>query len=138
MKNLFEPLRERNLTGEGLAYVLLILLLLITWPAYLWMQHQWLLSVPTAVNWLTSSAYFSVEIWILMFVSREFNQYPLMSMDAMLGGALFAVGAALLRKDATLDSVRGSNLASWIIVVSTAILLMRLHALASRNYDRPK
>jgi hypothetical protein len=138
MKKLMESLREHNLTGEGLAYLLFIFLLLITWPVYQWMQHEWLFRAPLAVNWLASSAYFSVEIWILMFVSREFSQYPLMSMDAMLGGALFAVGAALRRKEATLDFVLGFNVASWIIIISTTILLMRVNALATRKSRGPK
>lgn len=138
MNKLSEFLHERNLTGDGIAYALFILLLLITWPVYQWMQHEWLLSAPLAVIWLVSIAYFSLEVWLLMFVSREFSQYPLMSLDAMLGGALFAVGAALRRKDVTVDLVLSSSVMCWIVIISTAILLMRVVALASRNTRRPK
>jgi len=138
MNKLSKFLQERNLTGEGMAYALFILLLLITWPVYQWMQHEWLLKAPLAVIWLVSITYFSVEVWLLMFVSREFSQYPLMSLDAVLGGALFAVGAALRRKDVTSDLVPGSSVTYWIIIISTAILLMRVVTLASRNACRPK
>ena len=138
MNKLTEFLQQRNLTGEGIAYALFILLLLITWPVYQWMQHEWLLSAPLAVIWLVSIAYFSLEVWLLMFVSREFSQYPLMSLDAVLGGALFAVGAALRREDVTVDSVLSSSVMCWIVIISTAILLMRVVALASRNACRPK
>lgn len=138
MNKLTDFLQERNLTGEVIAYALFILLLLITWPVYQWMHHEWLLSAPMAVIWLVSIAYFSLEVWLLMFVSREFSQYPLMSLDAMLGGALFAVGAALRRKDVTADAVLSSSVMCWIVIISTAILLMRAVALASRNACRPK
>jgi hypothetical protein len=119
MNKLTEFLQERSLTGERIAYALFMILLLITWPVYQWMQHEWFHSAPLAVIWLASIAYFSVEVWLLMFVSREFSQYPLMSLDAMLGGALFAVGAALRRKDVTVDLALGSSVVYWIIIIST-------------------
>lgn len=134
MAKLFRTLRDSNLTGGSLAALLFVSSRYTVWPMYLRMREQWvLLNEPRVLFWFLGALYFGIWVWLVMFLAKEYKQYPGMSMDALFGGALLVVASALRDADVLSDlSKKGFGAAAWVVFLGAGALLVRNFACMSR------
>jgi hypothetical protein len=135
MTKLIHSLRNSNVTGEFLSTVLACSSLITIWPMYLWIHEMWtFLGWPSIWFWCFSMLYYAIWIWLYLFLSNEYEQYPGMSMDAFFCGTLFAVASAL--RDADVLSVlskKGFGAAAWVAFLSAMVLVFRNFGRRSRK-----
>jgi hypothetical protein len=101
---------------------------------YLWMRQEWmLLHQPPVLFWCICTLYYAFWVWLALFLSKEYEQYPGMSMDALFGGSLLAVASALHDADVLSDlSKKGFGWAAWVVLFSASGLVLRGFACFSR------
>jgi hypothetical protein len=134
MNKLIHALRNSNLTGSFLAYVLVFTSAGTIWPMYLWLYKQWaLLNEPMMLFWWFCAFLFAFWVWLILFLSKEYTQYPGMSIDALIIGSLLTVAAVLRDTDVLSDlSKKGFGAAAWVVYLSTCALAVRIVACISR------
>ncbi len=136
---LLRLLRDSNLSGEFLAAFLFISARYTIWPIYLWVRSEWiLLKGPNVLLWCICTFLFAFFAWLLMFLSNEFERYPGINTDALLGGLLWAVAAALHYADEISGfSNKGVRGAAWIVFLATSAILYRNFICRSTKALRP-
>jgi hypothetical protein len=127
MTRLLQSARASRLTGAFLAALLFVSSRLTIWPVFVWLRNQWIqLNQPPPLFWLIGILYFTLWVWLVMFLSNQYDQYPGMSMDALFGGSLFAVASALHDAEVMSGlSKRGFGWAGWVVFVAACGLLLR-------------
>jgi hypothetical protein len=105
---------------------------------HLWIRAEWILfNKPPALFWCICTLYYAFWMWLALFLSKEYRQYPGMSMDALFGGLLLAVASALHDADVLSDlSKKGFGWAAWVVLFSACGLVFRNFASMSRNAKR--
>lgn len=127
-------IRDSNVTGEFLVTLLIFSSSRTIWPMYLWMREEWILhGQPPALFWCVCALYYAFWMWLALFLSKEFEHYPGMSMDAFFGGWLLAVASALHDADVLSDlSKEGFGWAGWVVLFSSCGLVFRNFACFSK------
>jgi hypothetical protein len=112
-------LREADVTGRVLATILVSSTRSTIWPLYLWLRKAWgALDLPPAYTWIFTSAYFAVWVWLVVLLSRNGKRYPLMTLDALSGGALVTVAVAIHEPPLrTALSQMGFGAAAWVAFI---------------------
>jgi len=139
MSKLLRSIRGSNVTGEFLVTMLIFSSSRTIWPMYLWIREEWTLhNQPLALFWCICALYYAIWMWLALFLSREYRQYPGMSMDAVFGGLLLAIASALHDADVLSDlSKKGFGWAAWVLLFSACGLVFRNSASFSRRSTRP-
>lgn len=134
MNKLIHALRNSNLTGSFLAAVLIFSSANTIWPMYLWLHRQWAsLNEPMMLFWWFCALFFAFWVWLILFLSKEYTQYPGMSIDALIMGSLLTVAAVLRDTDVLSDlSKKRFGAAAWVVYLSTCALAVRIVAFRSR------
>ena len=113
VRRFVEKLRESGLTGKILAAILVMSIRYHIWPAYLWLLNAWMgLGWPPIYTWGITALYFAFWTWLYVLLIREGKRYHGMTLDAIFGGSLFAVAAAL--HDPSTRQI-GFGAATWIV-----------------------
>jgi hypothetical protein len=138
MITLFQPRRASNQSGKVLAVLIAGFSRYTVWPFYLWVRGLWLfLNEPHVLFWCISTLYFAFWVWLVIFLAKEYRQYPGMSMDALFAGSLLAVASALRDADVMSDlAKKGFGAAAWVVLLSACALVLRNCASISREYER--
>jgi hypothetical protein len=138
MNKHIHTLRNSNLTGGFLATVIIFSSANTIWPMYLWLHKQWaLLNEPIMLFWWFCGFFFAFWVWLILFLSKEYTQYPGMSIDALIVGSLLTVAAVLRDADVLSDlSKKGFGAAAWVVYLSTCVLAVRIAACMSKINKR--
>jgi len=138
VSKLLRSIRDSNVTGEFLVTLLIFSSSRTIWPMHLWIRAEWILfNQPPALFWCICTLYYAFWMWLALFLSKEYRQYPGMSMDALFGGLLLAVASALHDADVLSDlSKKGFGWAAWVVLFSACGLVFRNFASMSRNAKR--
>jgi hypothetical protein len=96
------------------------------WPIYIWLRKYWIaLGWPPGYTWVVSTIYFSFWVWLFVLLAREGKRHRGMILDAVCGGMLLTVAAALhdpaVRR--TLSEL-GFGAAAWVTLLSAAVLVV--------------
>ena len=105
------------------------------WPIYVWWREHWVsFGWPAEYVWVASAGYFSFWVWLFVLLIREGKQHHGMIMDAVCGGFLLTVAAALHDPPVrTLLSALGFGAAAWVTFLCAGVLVVARSAQSAQQ-----
>lgn len=121
-----ERFREFDVTWRLVATILVSSTRYTIWPIYLWLRKAWAeFGFSPASAWVISVAYFSLCVWLVVLLTRDWKQYPGMKLDAVCGGSLLTVAVALHQPPVrSALSQTGFGAAAWVAFLSASALVL--------------
>jgi len=89
------------------------------WPAYVLLRRRMIsLGCSSEYTWVVSAVYFSFWVWLFVLLAREGKRYPSMILDAVCGGWLLTVAAAMHELSVrTALAELGFSAAPWVTLL---------------------